>query len=84
TIGGEIMVQAVEAYRHISASDELKELERLRDRARHNEASALANAERRARSENSLEIAKSLKINGVDVDTIARSTGLTVDEVLKL
>ena len=84
TIGGEIMVQAVEAYRHISASDELKELERLRDRARHNEASALANAERRAESRKSLEIAKKLRVEGKDVDYIANLTGLTVDEVLKL
>jgi predicted transposase/invertase (TIGR01784 family) len=50
TIGGSVMVQAVEAYRHVSASDEFKELERLRERARHNEASALANARRKERS----------------------------------
>ena len=31
-----------------------------------------------------LKIARSLKANGVDVDTIAKSTGLTVDDVLKL
>jgi len=70
------MIQAVEAYRSVSASDELRELERMRDRARRNEASALA-YERR-------QIAKKFKDNGVDVDTIARSAGLTVDEVLKL
>jgi predicted transposase/invertase (TIGR01784 family) len=50
TIGGSVMVQAVEAYRHVSASDDFKELERLRERARHNEASALANARRKERS----------------------------------
>jgi predicted transposase/invertase (TIGR01784 family) len=46
-IGGEIMEQAVTAYRHVSASGEFKEFERQRDKARHNEASALANAELR-------------------------------------
>jgi len=87
-IGGDIMVQAVEAYRSVSASDELRELERQRDRTRRNEASALANARREAREEaerrNSLEIARRMRTDGADVDTIAKWTGLTVDEVLKL
>ncbi|MCL2218910.1 MAG: Rpn family recombination-promoting nuclease/putative transposase [Chitinispirillia bacterium] len=76
TVGGEIMVQAVEAYRSVSASDEFRELERLRDRARHNEASALAHERR--------QIAKNLRNRGLPVDDIAAGTGLTVDEVLKL
>jgi hypothetical protein len=37
------MEQAIEAYRRVSVSDEFRELERMRERARHNEASALAN-----------------------------------------
>jgi len=32
---------AAKAYRHISATDELKEIERLRSLAHHNEAAAL-------------------------------------------
>ena len=40
------MQQAIEAYRHITATDEFKEIERIRLRARHNEASALGNARR--------------------------------------
>jgi hypothetical protein len=32
----------------------------------------------------SLEIAKNLRASGVDVDTIAKSTGLTVDDILRL
>jgi len=79
-IGGEIMIQAVEAYRSVSASDEFKELARLRERARLNEASALA-YERRGTK---LEIAKNMRAEGMDVDVISRITGLTVDEVLKL
>ena len=46
TVGGTIMSQAVSAYRSVSASGEFKELERLRDRARRDEASALAYARR--------------------------------------
>ena len=76
TVGGEVMVQAVEAFRHVSASDEFKELERIRDRARHNEASAL-----RSRS---MDIAKDMIAEGMDVDTVARLTRLTIDDVLRL
>lgn len=39
-----IMQQAIEAYRHVKATDEFKELERLRSKARHDEAQALYNA----------------------------------------
>jgi len=46
-MGVSIMTQAIGAYRHVTATDEFKELERLRSRARSNEASALGNAERR-------------------------------------
>jgi len=45
-MGVPIMKQAVGAYRHVSATDEFKEIERLRSRARHNEASALGHARR--------------------------------------
>jgi len=42
-----IVTQAIGAYREIMVSPEFRELERLRADARHNEASALANAERK-------------------------------------
>jgi len=38
------MEQAISAYRHITATDEFKEIERIRSRARHNEAAALRHA----------------------------------------
>jgi len=46
-LGVPIMEQAIKAYRTVSATKEFRELERLRADARHNEASALYNAERR-------------------------------------
>jgi len=42
-----IMSEALRAYRHVAASDEFKERERMRSKARHDEAQALYNAERR-------------------------------------
>jgi predicted transposase/invertase (TIGR01784 family) len=45
--GGEVMSQAVEAYRGITATDEFKYLEILRARTRHDEAQAIYSAEKR-------------------------------------
>jgi predicted transposase/invertase (TIGR01784 family) len=45
------MQQAIKAYRHITAMDEFKTLERMRSDARRNEASALGNARREGKSE---------------------------------
>ena len=45
--GGEVMSQAVEAYRGITATEEFKYLEIMRARAGHDEAQAIRNAERR-------------------------------------
>jgi len=41
------MKQVIEAYRHVSASPEFREIERLRSKARHDEAQALKSAEKR-------------------------------------
>ncbi|GHS86454.1 hypothetical protein AGMMS49957_04640 [Synergistales bacterium] len=45
------MEEAIGAYRGITATDEFKEIERLRTLARHNEASALGHARREATRE---------------------------------
>ena len=45
--GGVVMGQAIEAYRGITATEEFKYLEHLRSKARHDEAQAIRNAERR-------------------------------------
>jgi hypothetical protein len=39
-----VVTQAIKAYREVTVSDEFRELERLRFKARHNEASALEHA----------------------------------------
>ncbi|MDR0963684.1 MAG: Rpn family recombination-promoting nuclease/putative transposase [Clostridium sp.] len=46
-----IMNDAIDAYRTVSASQELYEIERFRDRTRRNEASALAYAREKAAAE---------------------------------
>ena len=47
-LGVPFMEEAIEGYYHVSAEDRLKEIERLRFDAHHNEVSALANARRKA------------------------------------
>ena len=49
--GGKVMAQAVKAYRSVIATEEFKYLEELREKTRHNEASALGNAARRAKQQ---------------------------------
>jgi len=44
TLTWKFMSTALQAYRHIAASDEFKERERMRSKARHDEAQALRNA----------------------------------------
>jgi len=44
-----IMSEALQAYRHVAASDEFKEKERMWAKARHDEAQALYNARQQER-----------------------------------
>jgi len=46
-LGVPVMSEAVQAYRHVAASDEFMVMERMRSKARHDEAQALNNAEQR-------------------------------------
>lgn len=46
-MGVQIMSEAIGAYRHVAASPEFREIERIRSKARHDEAQAIRNAERR-------------------------------------
>ena len=46
-MGVPVMNEAIGAYRHVAASPEFREIERMRSKARHDEAQALRNAEQR-------------------------------------
>ena len=74
------MSQAVEAYRHITITPEFREAERLRSKARHDEAQALYNAERNR----SIEIAKNMIINGESTEKILMYTGLSLSDLESL
>ena len=80
-LGVPIMQQAIDAYRHVSATDEFRELERIRSKARHDEAQAIYDAEQRGKKEEALFIAKNLLQTELTIDSIATATGLTIEEV---
>ena len=79
------MKQAIEAYRHITVTPEFREAERMRSKARHDEAQALYNAERKGRDEGMregmLSVARSLLRKIMPISEIADVTGLTRDDV---
>ena len=91
-----VMSQAINAYYTITASSEFRERERLLDKARHDEAQALHNAEHRGRTKGRAEgraegrvetqaevVQNALKLH-LPVDTIRRLTGLSAAEIEEL
>ena len=74
-----VMEQAIQAYHQITADPEFRELERMREMARHDEASALRHArdegEAKGRAEERLEIAQKLKAMGFSNEQIQTITG---------
>jgi len=50
-LGVSVMNEALQAYRHVSASDEFIVMERMRSKARHDEAQALGHARQQEREE---------------------------------
>ena len=63
---------------------EMKELMEMRQKSLHDEATRLFHAEKRAKEQKALEIAKNLKQAGIDMAIIAENTGLSRETVEKL
>lgn len=90
-MGVPTMDQAINAYYTITASSEFREVERLREKARHDEAQALYHARNEGRVEGrqegiverNIEIARSMVADGEPVSKIMRYTGLSLEEVEK-
>ena len=79
-MGVPTMNQAINAYYTITASSEFREIERLREKARHDEAQALYHAKR----ERDVEIARNALQMKMTVADIVKLTGLTCEEVENL
>ena len=78
------MSQAINAYYTITASSEFREKERLRAKARHDEAQALYNAERKGKQKEKIEIAQNMKADGEPIEKIMRYTGLAKENIENL
>jgi predicted transposase/invertase (TIGR01784 family) len=78
-----VMEQAIRAYHQITADPEFREMERMREMARHDEASALRHArdeglaegETKGRTEERLEITRKMKEMGFSDEQIQTVTG---------
>ena len=79
-----IMDQAINAYYTITASSEFRERERLFEKARHDEAQALYNAEIKGKMKGKTEIARELKNMGMPFDQIEQATKLSYAEIERL
>jgi predicted transposase/invertase (TIGR01784 family) len=92
SIGGEVMAQAVKAYRSISATEEFRMIERMRQDMRNNETAALNRARyegeqqgmRQGMQQGKIEIARNMLARNIDAATIAEYTGLYIDDILRL
>ena len=75
---------ANERQTYISQDEEARRTYWSRRMAEHDLISGLNHARREGREERELEVAKNLKANGVSIDIIAQSTGLTAEEIVNL
>ena len=78
------MDQAINAYYTITASPEFREIERLREKARHDEAQALHHAKLEGAAERNIEIARNLLKINLPLDQIAMVTGLFQEDIKHL
>ena len=76
-MGVPAMNKAINAYYSITASPEFQEIERMREKARHDEAQALHTAELKGK----IGVARNLIKIGVPLQQIAEATGWTIAEV---
>ena len=76
-LGVQEMSEAITAYRQITVTPEFQEAERLRSKARHDEAQALWNAEHKR----TIEIARNALKKKMAIDDIVDITGLTREEI---
>ena len=84
-MGVPTMEQAINAYYTITASPEFREVERLREKARHDEAQALHHAKlegiQQGAAERNIEIARKLLKRNRPIDEIVEDTGLSREEI---
>lgn len=83
-----IIKEASASYNVLTGDAELKRLEEIRMWSQMEEQAALSTAKKEGKTEGQkekqLEIARKLLEENIDIKTISKATGLTIDEILKL
>ena len=83
-----VMSEAINAYYSVANSSEYREMERLREKTKHDEAQALYSAEQRGikqgKTEGIIEVARNLIADNMPLEQVMRVTGLTLNEIEKL
>jgi len=79
-----VMEQAIRAYHQITADPEFRELERMREMARHDETSALRHARDEGEAKKALEIARKMKNAGRPLNEIMEFTGLPAEAIKQM
>lgn len=74
------MNEAINAYYSVANSSEYREIEKLREKAKHDEAQALRSAEQRGVKQVALKLLKRNR----PIDEIIEDTGLTYSEIEEL
>ena len=78
------MEKSVNAYYTITAAPEFLEVERLREKARHDEAQALYHAEQKGKRAEKFEIAQKMLRRNRPIDEIIEDSGLTHEDIKRL
>ena len=79
-----VMSEAINAYTAITSSREFQEVERLREKARHDEAQALYDAELKGMEKGKAELIRNLVNAGMPFDQIVKMLGLNQIETENL
>jgi DNA-binding NarL/FixJ family response regulator len=81
---GELMEQAVQAYRSVLTSEDFVELERMREKAYYDEIAALDYATKKGIAEERREIVLNMHEAGLSVADIVRVSKISEKEVKKI
>ena len=76
--------KAQEELEYLTGDEEERRLAELREKAIRDETTNLNSARREGRKEEKVKIAKKMKEEGIDIETIIRVTSLTKEEIEKL
>jgi predicted transposase/invertase (TIGR01784 family) len=82
--GHPVVEHAYEEYKRFNNDVRMRELDEAHQRYLHDYATDMETAEAKGRAEGKIETARNSKRLGIDYETIAKATGLSVEEINRL